>query len=61
MSNTEKKKIMKLAMKKGTPLLAVNRWGKAAVFVYKEGEKTKGYSYGTIEKGVRGEIKRLGG
>lgn len=52
---------MKLALKKGTPLLVVNRWGKAAVFVYKEGSRTKGYSYNTIEKGVRGEIKRLGG
>ena len=61
MSNVEKKKIMKLAMKKGTPLLWINRWGKAVVFVYKEGQKTKGYSYNTIEKGVRGEIKRLGG
>lgn len=60
MSETKKKRIKKLAARRGTPLLYINQWGKAISFVYKEGMKTIGYSYSTIDKGFRGEIKRLG-
>jgi len=60
MTKTEKKKIISLAKKKGTPLLDIIQWGESAVFLYQEGTKVKGYSYNEIKKGVRGEIRRLG-
>lgn len=59
LTQTQAKKIRRLAAKKGTPLVAVNYYGNAVVFLYKEGLSTKGYSYAMLNKGVQGEIKRL--